>query len=183
VLEVGNQIAAAALGLVVKGASSLATRGAVNLEVGSAGNGVYASARPVSEVFPELNGINPHYVENAAAGINTNCISCAIAAQQRLLGQNIGATASQTKYGVYSDLFPVAPLGYQAPSTVSKISQEMLAAGDGAVGTVVIQQGQNAPLHVINVVNRNGQVYFVDTQIGKIVTLKDNLVVRLGRPL
>jgi hypothetical protein len=58
----------------------------------------------------------------------------------------------------------------------------MAAAGDGAIGVVVIQQ-PNGMEHVINVINQGGKVYFIDGQMGKIVTLNSNLTVLLGRPL
>lgn len=50
----------------------------------------------------------------------------------------------------------------------------------GTVSVVTIDQGKI--LHVINVVNKDGQVYFVDTQIGKIVELHSKLKLELGRP-
>jgi len=37
-----------------------------------------------------------------------------------------------------------------------------------------------ALLHVVNVVNKGGQVYFIDSQIGKIVTLRSDLTLELG---
>lgn len=57
----------------------------------------------------------------------------------------------------------------------------MQQAGSGAARPLIIQQ--NGVDHVINVVNRDGQVFFIDTQLGKIVTLQPNAVVKLGRPL
>jgi hypothetical protein len=57
----------------------------------------------------------------------------------------------------------------------------MISEGSGAVGVVLIKQ-PGGPSHVINVVNQRGQVYFVDTQMGQIVTLKPNLIVQLGLP-
>jgi hypothetical protein len=57
----------------------------------------------------------------------------------------------------------------------------MAAAGDGAARLLIIQQPGNIQ-HVINVANRNGQVYFIDSQMGQVVTLQPNIPVNLGRP-
>jgi Papain fold toxin 1, glutamine deamidase len=145
--------------------------------------GLYTSMKPLGDVFPELVGVNPHYVPGAPAGTNTNCASCANAAQARLSGLDVEATALPSgRYAGQNDLLPSAPLGFQPPTTVAAIEQQMLAAGDGAYGVVLIGP-ENTTQHVINVVNRNGVVYFVDTQLGRIVTLPPNVEVRLGLPL
>ncbi len=66
--------------------------------------------------------------------------------------------------------------------TVSNATSQLLARGEGATTPVVIQQGPGSPLHVITGVVKNGQVFFVDTQMGVIVTLKPGLTVRIGQP-
>jgi hypothetical protein len=145
--------------------------------------GIYTSTRPLADVFPELVGVNPHYVPGAPPGTNVNCASCANAAQARLSGLDAEATALPSgRYAAPSDLFQSVPLGFQPPTTVAAIEQQMLAAGDGAYGLVLIGP-EGATQHVINVVNRDGTVYFVDTQLGRIVTLPPNVEVRLGTPL
>lgn len=132
--------------------------------------------------FPELVGVNPHYVEGAGSGVNTNCVSCVNAGQARLTGADPGAVASPSSgYAGPNALLPSAPFGLQAPSSVAAVAQQMSLAGDGAVGVVLIKQSGGVS-HVINVVNQRGLVYFVDTQMGKIVTLKPNLTVQLGTP-
>jgi hypothetical protein len=78
-------------------------------------------------------------------------------------------------------LLPSTPFGLQPPTSVAAVTQEMAVAGDGAVGVVLIKQ-PNGVSHVINVVNRDGEVYYLDTQMGKIVTLNPSMPVRLGRP-
>jgi hypothetical protein len=134
----------------------------------------------MSEVFPELNGVNPFYVENAGPGVNTNCVSCTNAVQARLTGQDANAVASPSNgYANLNGLLPSAPFGFGAPTTPASVVTEMLQAGDGAVRPLVISQPGGVS-HVINAINSGGQVYFVDSQIGKIVTLQPNLSVRLG---
>jgi hypothetical protein len=146
--------------------------------------GLYTSTKPLDDVFPELAGVNPHYVPDAPPGTNVNCVSCANAAQARLSGIDAEATAlPSTRYGTPNDLLQSAPLGFQAPTTVAAVEQQMIAAGDGAYGLLRIIQPNSEIEHVVNVVNRNGTVYFVDTQIDRIVTLPPNTVVRLGMPL
>jgi uncharacterized Zn-binding protein involved in type VI secretion len=149
-------------------------------EMGSATNGIYASTRPLARDFPELVGVNPHYIESAGPGINMNCVSCVNAAQQRLVGQSMDAVAEATKYSNQNGLLPSAPFGFGATTNPASVAQEMLAAGNGATRPLIIQQPGNVQ-HVINVVNRNGEIYFIDAQMGKIVSLHPDLPVRLGR--
>jgi hypothetical protein len=61
------------------------------------------------------------------------------------------------------------------------VQQEMLNAGNGAVGVMLIPQS-NGVSHVVNIVNRNGAVYFVDAQLGLVVTLHPGTLAQLGRP-
>ena len=57
----------------------------------------------------------------------------------------------------------------------------MTRAGNGARGVVLINQN-NGVSHVVNVVNKGGSILFVDSQIGRIVTLQPGLTLKLGRP-
>jgi hypothetical protein len=63
----------------------------------------------------------------------------------------------------------------------TQFNTEMLKRGSGAASPAVIQQSGGV-MHVVNVVNKNGQVYFVDVQMGSIVTIKPNVPIFLGRP-
>ncbi|WP_374409647.1 DUF637 domain-containing protein, partial [Hydrogenophaga sp.] len=153
-----------------------------SVKFGSADNGIYTDTKPMGTQFPNLIGVNPHYIENAGPGINTNCVSCVNASQARLTGTNPTAVASPSSgYANANALLPSAPFGVQPETSVASVVQQMTAEGNGAVGVVLIKQ-PGGPSHVINVVNKGGQVYFVDTQMGKIVTLRPNLVVQLGLP-
>ena len=149
-------------------------------KVGSAADNIYSGTRPMVNEFPELNGVNPHYVENAGLGVNTNCVSCVNATHQRLMGQASNAVADATKYSNQNGLLSSAPFGFGPTTTPASIIDEMLATGHGSTGPLIIQQPGNVQ-HVINVVNRNGQVYFIDSQIGKIVELHPTVPVKLGR--
>ncbi len=165
-------------GFRMPGAPTLGATSSTGL--GSALNGIYSSASPMNEVFPELNGVNPYYVENAGPGVNTNCVSCVNATQARLTGQDPNAVASPSNgYSNLTGLLPSAPFGFGEVTSSRSVVSEMQAAGNGATRPLIIMQPGNA-LHVINVVNSGGQVYFIDPQIGKIVTLQPNVPVRLG---
>ena len=163
----------------VPGAAAVNT-GSNRTVVGSAANNIYAETRPMASVFPERSGVNPHYVEGATTGLNTNCVSCVNAAQQRLTGQNPNAVASPSAgYANENALLPSSPFGFGNPTNPGAVVAEMQAAGSGAARPLIIEQ--NGVSHVINVTNRNGQVYFIDTQLGQIVTLQPGVVVKLGR--
>jgi hypothetical protein len=145
---------------------------------------VYSHSSPLDEIFPELRGVNPNYVENAGVGVNTNCGSCVNAATSRLLGIDPHAVAGPN--GAYmrseQELGPSAPFGFTQPISPAQAQAEMLARGNGAIGSLMIIQPGTDVVHAINVVNRNGTVYFIDTQIGRIVALQPNLLVKLSRP-
>ena len=163
------------------GATGAAANSDEIARAGSAADSIYTSMRPMETVFPELKGVNPHYVQDAGLGVNTNCVSCANAAQARLTGADPAAVASPSSgYSVGNDLLPSAPYGLQGETSVATVAQQMATAGDGAVGVVVIKQ--SGIDHVINVANRGGTVYFIDAQMGKVVTLKPSLTVKLGTP-
>jgi hypothetical protein len=162
------------------GAANTAARGTY-IGFGSATDNIYDSMRPLANEFPELNGVNPHYVENAGPGVNTNCVSCVNAAQQRLTGQASDAVADATKYSNQNGLLPSAPFGFGPTTTPAGVVEELIQAGTGTTRPLIIQQPGNIQ-HVINVVNRDGIVYFIDSQMGQIVTLHPNIPVKLGRP-
>jgi hypothetical protein len=166
----------------IAGVNSAAAGANARMEAGSAANGIYTDMKPMGTQFPELEGVNPHYVDGAGLGVNTNCVSCVNASQARLTGTDATAVASpSTGYANQNSLLPSAPFGLQPPTSVTVVTQQMTTAGDGAVGVVLVQQPGGVS-HVINVVNQGGKVFFVDTQMGKIVTLNPSLTVQLGQP-
>ena len=151
--------------------------------VGSAAEKIYTGSRSLEAEFPELRGVNPHYVENASVGVNTNCVSCVNAADARLRGADPSAVASPSGgYKGPNDLLPSIPFGFRPEIlSSSQIAAELLAAGNGARGVVLIMQpgGLN---HVVNAVNHAGSVYFIDPQIGRVVDIRPDVKLRLGRP-
>jgi RHS repeat-associated protein len=149
--------------------------------VGSAEASLYTSTRPVGEVFPELVGVNPYYAPGAGAGVNTNCASCVNAATLRLLGNDANAIAEPSgAYASRNALLPSAPYGHLENQTIDEVIEQMAAAGDGAVGSVIVPQG-NGIEHALSVVNRGGAVYFVDPQAELIVTMRSSQIVHFGR--
>ena len=151
--------------------------------LGSVENGIYTSTKPLDDIFPELVNpkVNPHYVEGAPIGVNINCVNCVNATTERLTGKNLKAIADKTeKYAVPNELLPSMPFGYkQGIETPEQAIAAMKSAGDGATGAVVIKQPSGVS-HAISVVNRNGEVYFIDAQIGQVVELNPNLNIQLG---
>lgn len=61
-----------------------------------------------------------------------------------------------------------------------QVFQNTVKVEDGFATALILNQGSIE--HVINAINKNGEIYFVDTQIGKIVELNSNIKLTLGRP-
>ncbi|HEY4162469.1 MAG TPA: toxin glutamine deamidase domain-containing protein [Dongiaceae bacterium] len=189
-LKAGEDVVAGAEKAVMHDGKSAATLGKAEAKtaehassVGNAEKGLYLSTRPVADQFPELAGINPHYVEGARPGVNTNCVSCVLATQRRLTGKNLEAIATPNDgYGGPDSILPEFPFGFRTGTTTpAAIEEELRSAGNGATGVVYIGQAKNVG-HVLNVVNRHGTIYFIDSQLGRIVTLAPNLTVGFGVP-
>ncbi|WP_165689273.1 toxin glutamine deamidase domain-containing protein [Yoonia rosea] len=148
---------------------------------GSAVDGIYGDIRPMTDEFPELAGVNPHYVDGAGPSENTNCVSCVNATVDRLTGRNPDAVAGPSNgYGVPNDLNPSAPWGFRQPTSPANVTNELLSQGDGAISVVRIQQSGTDIEHVIVGVNRGGTVHYIDPQLGAIVDLQPNLTVIPG---
>ncbi len=155
-------------------ASGVATNSCAGGRCGSAVDRIYGSTRPMTDEFPELAGVNPHYVDGASAGVN--------ATVDRLTGRNPNAVAAPSAgYGTPNDLLPSAPWGFSRATTPSSVTNTLLGQGDGAVAVVRIQQSGGVE-HVIVGVNRGGTVHYVDPQLGSIVDLQPNLTVIPGYP-
>lgn len=148
--------------------------------VGSAIPGIYRGARPVNQTFPELVGVNPHFVPGGTQGVNTNCVSCVNAAVARLTGRDLTAVASPSQgYAGRNDLLPSAPFGFSPATTPSGVTARLRAEGDGSVAVVIIPQS-NGIEHAIVGVNRGGRVHFIDPQRGEVVRLQTDLTVIPG---
>jgi hypothetical protein len=157
-----------------------ALRAASEPKIGAAAD-IYESTRPLAEEFPELEGVNPHYVPDGAKGTNTNCVSCTNAVTNRLLGDTSAVAKATGGYRVPNDLLPTAPFGFESDMlTADAIEKKMLEGGHGAMGAIRIPLGDDYE-HAINVINSNGKIHFIDGQSGKIVTLKPDMKVHFGK--
>lgn len=108
------------------------------------------------------------------------CVSCVNATQARLTGRDPNATANPSAgYSSQNGLLPSAPFGFDGVTNPASVISEMQTAGNGAARPLIILQPGHVQ-HVINVVNQDGQVYFIDSQIGKVITLQPNISVRFG---
>jgi filamentous hemagglutinin len=145
--------------------------------VGSAAEGIYLNSRPVTEVFQELDGINPYYV---VGGRNNNCGSCTNAALERLTGRDLDAIATPNDGYVGRSSF-TSVVGFRAnPMNSEGVKNLLLAEGNGAVAAVLIKQPISEIDHAIAAVNRNGEIFFIDAQKGVIVDLDPNLELTVG---
>ena len=163
----------------MRAANELATSN----EIGSAANHIYSKTNPLDAEFPELVGVNPHYVESAGPGVNINCASCANAAHERLTRANPEATSQPSgRYANRNELLPSAPMGFGDFGTVSAATQEMIRRGEGATAPLIIKQGDSSPMHVVNTVNRDGKVRFIDAQSSHVVELHPGVSVQLANP-
>ena len=164
--------------------------GSTVVHEGNAGNSV------VRRLFPELAETNPLFrltraTDGAAPrvggwGYQNNCQSCGEAVDRQLGGlatdtravervandamsspawkQNIanrvGTTNTFTSVGGYDDII-----------------KELHAAGEGSRGIIHGMRagpgGMSLPGHVFNVVNRNGRIFFLDGQTGKLAHLEN----------
>ncbi|WP_299153688.1 hypothetical protein [uncultured Tateyamaria sp.] len=92
VIRRGGDEVKRAVDTVVETAAGVATN-----RTGSAVAGVYGNTRPMTDEFPELAVVNPHYVDGAGPWVNTNCVSCVNATVDRMTGRNPSAVAGQSK--------------------------------------------------------------------------------------
>ncbi|HST63623.1 MAG TPA: toxin glutamine deamidase domain-containing protein [Mycobacteriales bacterium] len=188
-LLAGGEDVAGAVSKLAKGNPAKGL-GSTLVHEGTAGNSV------VKRFFPELSGTNPLFRLTKATdgahprvggwGFQNNCQSCVTAVDKQLAGltkdtraiervtgdamsspawkQNIanatGTTNTFTSVGSYDD-----------------IARELHNAGDGARGIIHGMRtgpgGMPVAGHVFNVVNRNGRIFFLDGQTGKLARLEN----------
>ena len=117
-------------------------------------------------------------------GVNVNCVSCTRAAFSRFIGRDPEAKAENSEdYGDMKDLLHDFIYGNRDNMTPEGIRQELLDGGDGTVAAVIIETDivENVEFsHVIFAYNKGGTVTFIDTQLGKIVELKQGLNLKMG---
>jgi hypothetical protein len=181
-LRIGSLSPASATRLGISTASREGVS-ALNAEVriGSAGNGIYVESRAVTDVFPELRGVNPHFVQGAPIGTNTNCVSCVNATLDRLRGVDPTATAAASRARVYSGSpNDINVLAFAEAETIAQAQSRIAGLSDNFGALLVSQPGTDV-IHTINFIKRDGRIYLVDPQIGRIVTLRPGTIVRVGR--
>ena len=163
--------------------------GSTAVHDGNAGNSV------VRRLFPELADTNPlfrrtplteGFPRSGTAGFQNNCQSCVTAVDNQLAGLPTGAV--ERVFGP-NDLFATPQWRQQIADAVGTsnsfrsagsygdIYTELQHAGDGARGIIHGMRtgpgGMPVAGHVFNVVNRNGRVFFIDGQTGKLAHLEN----------
>ena len=164
--------------------------GSTAVHTGNAGNGV------VRRLFPELAETNPLFRRTPVTsafrgaggpGFRNNCQSCVVAvdrqlggaptsAIRRLLGSSNDIMASPAWRQRLADAVGTKN-AFQSVGGYDDIVRQLHNAGDGARGIIHGMRtgpgGMPVPGHVFNVVNRNGRVFFLDGQTGKLARLEN----------
>jgi hypothetical protein len=164
--------------------------GSTAVHAGNASNGV------VTRLFPELSQTNPLFRITKATdgahpnvggwGFRNNCQSCVQAVDKQLAGVAKDAQAVERVPGdamssPYWKQHIASGVGtsntFKNVSSYDDIATELQNAGDGARGIVhglrTGPGGVSVAGHVFNVVNRNGRVYYLDGQTGKLASLEN----------
>jgi uncharacterized protein YukE len=180
---------ARAPGLAMRG-NPLRGLGSTAVHSGNAGNSV------VRRLFPELAGTNPlfrrtgltsRFAGAGGPGFRNNCQSCVVAVDHQLAGTPTSAIRRllNTPHDVMAS--PAwrqniaratgTSHAFRSVGSYDDIARELHNAGDGARGIVHGMRtgagGVPRAGHVFNVVNRNGRVFFLDGQTGKLARLED----------
>jgi hypothetical protein len=180
---------ARAPGMAMRG-NPLRGLGSTVVHNGNAGNSV------VRRLFPDLAETNPLFRRNpltskfagaGGAGFRNNCQSCVVAvdhqlagaptsAIRRLLGSNNDIMASSAWRQQMANAVGTKN-AFQSVGSYDDVVRQLHNAGDGARGIIHGMRtgpgGMSVPGHVFNVVNRNGRVFFLDGQAGKLARLEN----------
>ena len=159
---------------------------------GNAGNSV------VKRLFPELSETNPLFRltkatdgggtrGSASWGFQNNCQSC-VGAVDRQLGGLATDTRAVERVAERRDVQPVLEAAHRQPgrhdqhlhsrsaaTTTSSRSctRPATAPAGSSTGCAAGPGGMSLPGHVFNVVNRNGRIFFLDGQTGKLAHLEN----------
>jgi hypothetical protein len=107
------------------------------------------------------------------SGCNTNCVAAAVAGDATLAGRPASALPMYGGGGMFiranvPDMRPYAmPLSIRGHLQLTDI---MARSGDGARAVVFGKWPGSQEGHIINVINRQGRVHYIDFQLGRIVT-------------
>lgn len=104
-----------------------------------------------------IRSVNP-------TGSKTNCVNCAVTADQMLRGNYASALPSGPKN--ISEIEAIYGRNFSSPTNIGDIASKMAKAGNGSQGIVFGSRGSEIG-HVFNVVNQNGTVRFLDSQSGQ----------------
>ncbi|EUB98022.1 RHS repeat-associated core domain containing protein-containing protein [Rhizobium sp. CF080] len=136
------------------GTASAALSKSLESKATKAGTGLFGAI--TSQQGGSIRNVNP-------TGGTLNCANCAIATDATLAGRPASALpGGPTRVGDLQDLFGSQ---FSRATTINGISKTMSNAGSGARGVVFGARGTETG-HFFNVVNQNGQVRFLDGQIG-----------------
>jgi len=154
------------LGGAFGGARSVATRIAEGPDLNSVGNLRWGEGGSGTTLFgdtyktpltkPLRDLVNP-------GGGMTNCRACALAVDRTMHGAPASALPNLPR-GSLGSLAKQFPGRSFRPKSFSWIVKDMKGAGDGARG--IIFGGDKHGGHVFNVINRNGDIIFIDGQSG-----------------
>lgn len=134
-------------------------------------------------------GANPYYSASYSE-FSENCQRAVVAVESRMRGYNVVAqpTFKGDKLpqlvqapngdlngrwqGAFKGAKSVKVAGNSAESTAKNVNNLMKSYGNGARGVIAVQW-KNGGGHVVNVVNKNGRIYYVDGQVNKRYSGKD----------
>jgi Papain fold toxin 1, glutamine deamidase len=157
-----------------------------NSYVGSITENFYRGATSSDALFPELIGVNTHYVTGAGAGVNVNCVSCTWTGMLRLAGEDMSAVAVANRLRADALWSKFASFTPETTTSVNSMVAEMLARGEGSFAPVIgiyARVGNNEYSHAFIAVVRNNKVYFVDPQRNLIIQPPTTgIAYRLGVP-
>lgn len=124
---------------------------------------VRKTVRGAEYKIPRTDGL--HQLINPGRGL-ANCRACALATESTLRGYPASAIP-RIPAGPISSLEKYFPGRSFRPSTLSNIVDDMKKSGDGARGIVFGGNRRGEVGHVFNVINRKGDIIFLDGQTGK----------------
>lgn len=180
--------------------------------MGSVGNvnksnsvlGVQSKSRAVDIDSDMMHAmVNPNF--GADRGYDTNCALCVVAAELNARGYNVEAAIRDNVWRGSSDIFDLASVStddalipartwaryshlsgsvsWKTRTQVgNQITKKMTSWGDGSRAIFTFEWSGYRSAHTINLVNRGGTVYAVDTQSGKRMTLNQYLSTRPVKP-
>ncbi|MQA06330.1 MAG: hypothetical protein GEV07_27640 [Streptosporangiales bacterium] len=125
----------------------------------------------VAQNFREVLGVNADRFNRGVPGHNTNCLDSAKATDMTL-DTGITTVAKPSQVSSPRDLVQHYGRPLEDVGSYGEVIHRMQNAGDGARG-IVLGTRDGMPGHAFNVVNKNGEIYFIDGQTGQLAYLED----------